>query len=257
MSAKEARWLQLLELVREGRLSLREAASKMGLGYRQTKRLRKRLAIDGPRGSVHRSRGRDGPNRLDRDVWMRIVTLAQERNGSFNDTHLAEMPAEREGIRVSRECVRRLLRAAGLPAKRTRQVRRHHRRRPRKAQAGMMMLWDGSPHAWFGPRRAACCLMAAMDDATSTVLAPVLHPTDHCAQRTGPQIRACRPHTRATQTSRASSLRDPTSRLGRPGLARKMLRCTFHKGRRTAGPTQRSSSSTFDSLCAPTCILTK
>ena len=102
---------------------------------------------------------------------MRIVTLAQERYGSFNDTHLTEMLAEREGIRVSRECVRRLLRAAGLPAKRTRKVRRHHRRRPRKAQAGMMMLWDGSPHAWFGSRRPACCLMAAMDDATSTVLA--------------------------------------------------------------------------------------
>ena len=171
MSAKEARRLQLLELVREGRLSLREAASKMGLGYRQAKRLRKRLAIDGPRGLVHRSRGRDGPNGLDRDVRMRIVTLAQERYGSFNDTHLTEMLAEREGIRVSRECVRRLLRAAGLPAKRTRKVRRHHRRRPRKAQAGMMMLWDGSPHAWFGSRRPACCLMAAMDDATSTVLA--------------------------------------------------------------------------------------
>ena len=34
-----------------------------------------------------------------------------------------------------------------------------------------MMLWDGSPHRWFGPEQPACCLMAAIDDATGKVLA--------------------------------------------------------------------------------------
>ena len=34
-----------------------------------------------------------------------------------------------------------------------------------------MMLWDGSPHRWFGPDHRPCCLMAAMDDATGKVLA--------------------------------------------------------------------------------------
>ena len=34
-----------------------------------------------------------------------------------------------------------------------------------------MMLWDGSPHRWFGKERAPCCLIAAMDDATGKVLA--------------------------------------------------------------------------------------
>ena len=33
-----------------------------------------------------------------------------------------------------------------------------------------MMLWDGSPHRWFGPESAPCCLMAAIDDATGKVL---------------------------------------------------------------------------------------
>ena len=31
-----------------------------------------------------------------------------------------------------------------------------------------MVLWDGSPHRWFGSQRPPCCLMAAMDDATNT-----------------------------------------------------------------------------------------
>jgi hypothetical protein len=35
----------------------------------------------------------------------------------------------------------------------------------------MMMLWDGSPHYWFGKSRPPCCLMAAMDDATGKALA--------------------------------------------------------------------------------------
>ena len=33
-----------------------------------------------------------------------------------------------------------------------------------------MMLWDGSPHAWFGKECEPCCLMAAMDDATGKAL---------------------------------------------------------------------------------------
>jgi hypothetical protein len=33
-----------------------------------------------------------------------------------------------------------------------------------------MVLWDGSPHAWFGAGFVPCCLMVAMDDATGAVL---------------------------------------------------------------------------------------
>ena len=33
-----------------------------------------------------------------------------------------------------------------------------------------MMLWDGSPHRWFGAENDACCLMAGMDDATGKIL---------------------------------------------------------------------------------------
>ena len=34
-----------------------------------------------------------------------------------------------------------------------------------------MMLWDGSPHQWFGKERPPCCAMVAMDDASGRVLA--------------------------------------------------------------------------------------
>jgi hypothetical protein len=37
----------------------------------------------------------------------------------------------------------------------------------------MLLQIDGSPHAWFGPERPRCTLLAAIDDATSRVVAAV------------------------------------------------------------------------------------
>ncbi len=34
-----------------------------------------------------------------------------------------------------------------------------------------MVLWDGSPHPWFGPDLPPCCLMGVLDDATGAILA--------------------------------------------------------------------------------------
>ena len=39
-----------------------------------------------------------------------------------------------------------------------------------------MVLWDGSPHAWFGSEHDPCCLMAAMDDGTGKLLAARFFP---------------------------------------------------------------------------------
>ncbi len=39
-----------------------------------------------------------------------------------------------------------------------------------------MVLWDGSPHPWFGPEHPPCCLMAAIDDATGKLLAARFFP---------------------------------------------------------------------------------
>jgi len=39
------------------------------------------------------------------------------------------------------------------------------------SQEGWMVLWDGSPHLWFGEQYPPCCLMAAMDDARGKLLA--------------------------------------------------------------------------------------
>src|SRR5438552_13279125 len=62
------------------------------------------------------------------------------------------------------------LRAAGVGAVRGRRPPKHRRRRDRKAQAGLMLLWDGSRHDWLEGRGPWLCLIAAIDDATGELL---------------------------------------------------------------------------------------
>jgi len=160
---------EVLRRVVDGVLSLTEAAGYLQVSYRQARRLKKRVQDEGVKGLLHGNRGRPAWNRLPEDLSAEVKVLFEDYK-DFNDTHFTEKLSER-GLEISRESVRRLRRAAGEAPKRRRRPRKHHRRRSRKSREGMMVLWDGSPHTWFGETR--CCLMAAMDDANGTILAAV------------------------------------------------------------------------------------
>jgi len=182
MTATDRHRAYLLTKVLAGEVTLAAVTPALGLSYRQAKRLKARVAAQGAEGVLHRNRGRPPANALPAALCAQVLTLCQERYADCNDTHCAELLAAREGIRVSREVVRRLRREAKVQPKRTRRVRaHHHKRRERKAAAGLLMLWDGSPHRWFGPDQPACCLMAAIDDATSAVLALEFVPAETSA----------------------------------------------------------------------------
>ena len=178
LNQKEAHRGHVLEQVAQHALSLKEAAAIMGVSYRQAKRIRKRWHTGGLEGLCHRNRGRSVSHALDPDAAAKILALHEEKYQNFNDTHFAEMLIEREGFSISREKVRQLLRAAGRGPKRKRRVKNHHARRPRKARAGIMMQWDGSPHRWFGPDSYPCCLMSAIDDANSKLLGALFVPVE-------------------------------------------------------------------------------
>jgi len=170
MSQKERQRHHLLKMVVEGRITLKEASQRMGLSYRHAKRLKKSFLEQGAKGLVHKSRGRTPQNTLRPETRQKVIDLAQGQYRAFNDTHFTEALEQNEGLKLGRETVRRLLRQAGIKPKRKRRPKKHHRRRERRPQEGMMILWDGSPHRWFGPTREPCCLMAAIDDATSKLV---------------------------------------------------------------------------------------
>jgi len=164
------RW-ELLRKVTEGRLTLAAVRPALAVSYRQAQRLKARVMTQGLKGLSHGNRGRVPANKADGKLKEQVLALSQERYRGFNDTQFCEELASAEGIVLGRETVRRWRREAGIRPKRRRRPAKHRRRRPRELAEGLMMLWDGSPHRWFGPESVPCCLMAAIDDATGKVLA--------------------------------------------------------------------------------------
>jgi hypothetical protein len=97
------------------------------------------------------------------------VALARGTYRGFNDHHLTEKLTEAEGIPVSRETVRQLLRREGLASPRKRRPPRHRARRTRRPTEGMLLQVDGSPHDWLEGRGPTLTLVGAIDDATAQV----------------------------------------------------------------------------------------
>ena len=176
MGQRELKRWHLIELVKAGKITLREAGEKIGVSYRQAKRIRRAIRERGIKALVHGNRGRPSNNRLKESLREKVLELSREVYWDFNDTHFTEKLRECEKIDLNRETVRKLRREAGMEPKRRRRGPKHRKQRERKAQEGWMVLWDGSPHPWFGPEHPPCCLMAAIDDATGKLLAARFFP---------------------------------------------------------------------------------
>jgi hypothetical protein len=169
MSQRDLHRYHTLRLVLEHRLTGAQAATALRLTERHVWWLVARLRQDGRSALVHGNRGRPSGRRLPGATQQQILTLARGPYAGLNTTHLTEK-LQAEGLAVSRVTVHRVLRAAGVARPRHRRPPRHRARRERKAQAGQLVLWDGSPHAWLEARGPRSCLVGAMDDATGALL---------------------------------------------------------------------------------------
>jgi transposase len=173
LTKKEQQRVYVLTRVHHGALRAGKAALLLGLSLRHLRRLLFRLRHHGLAALAHGHRGRPSPRRVPRGVRAKVLTLARTTYAGCNDHHLTELLAEREGLRLSRVTIRRLLRQAGIGSPRTRRPPRHRRRRDRMPQAGLLVQLDGSHHAWLEDRGPWLVLLAAIDDATGRVLGAV------------------------------------------------------------------------------------
>ena len=173
VSQRELHRIHVVGLTIEGRESVGRGAKLLGISVRQMKRLRRKMREGGVVGLVHGNRGKRAWNKTRSEELRKVIELARGRYRGLNDTHFSEKLTEEEKIKLSRPTVRRVLRAAGIAAVRKRGVKRHYKRRERKAQEGALLLWDGSPHRWFGEKFPQCSLMAVIDDATGKLLCGV------------------------------------------------------------------------------------
>ena len=182
MSQGDWKRFDAVRRIKQAALTVVQAAQMLGLSERQVRRIVGRVAKLGARGVVHGHTGRSPANSLKAAVSKRIVKLMRTTYAGFNDKHFTEKLVEIEKIQVSRATVQRILRAAGIGAARKRRPPKHRRRRDRKPQAGMMILWDGSRHDWLEGRGPLLCLIGAIDDATSDMLPGAHFVEQECAE---------------------------------------------------------------------------
>lgn len=181
LTVREQKRLFVITEVLAGRWTAAQAAGKLGLSLRQTRRLLATYRRDGPSSLVHGNRGRVTARRLSPELRDEVVGLVRGSYPDYNDYHLAEILAEEHGLVLSRSSVRRIRRAAGLPSPRKRRSPRHRSWRQRSARRGMLLQIDGSDHDWLESRGPKLSLLAAIDDATGEVLWALFRPEEDAA----------------------------------------------------------------------------
>ena len=165
MSRKERERLVVMDQVAQNTMTLEEAKERMGVCYRQAKRIWARYQARGAEGLVHQSRGRTSNRQLPRKLREEVLRLYRARYGDYGPTLASEALEEHHGLGVNPETLRRWLHGECLLVPRGRH-RTHRKRRERRAHFGAMAQMDGSIHAWFEDRADPCCAMMMVDDAT-------------------------------------------------------------------------------------------
>jgi len=151
-------------------ISSAQAAQTLNLSSRQFWRLLARFRSQGDIGLAHRNRGKPSPKKITKEMEVNIISLRNSKYLNFNDLHFTEKLNELEGLSISREKVRQILRYAGIPPKHSHRSPKHRSRREPSPQAGVMLQIDASHHHWLENRNTALSLIAAIDDATNQII---------------------------------------------------------------------------------------
>jgi transposase len=169
MGQKELLRSKVLEMVKQEKMTLKEAAVTLRVSYRQALRLYKVYRKEGDPGLIHGNCGKKSNNRLKEGIREGAVKAYRERYSDFGPTFAAEKLAEEEGIQISVSSLRNLLVESG-EWKGSRKAKEYRSRRERRAHFGELVQFDGSHHKWFEDRGPSCCLITMIDDATNTRL---------------------------------------------------------------------------------------
>ena len=169
MSEHELQRVEVLSRVLDGRMRSSTAASVLAISERQVQRLLRRYRESGAGAIRHGLRGRPSNNRIDRGVRDYALLIVRETYADFGPTLAAEKLAERHGLTVSSETLRKWMIEDGLWKNRA-QRRSFHPPRLRREHCGELVQIDGSDHRWFEDRAPACTLLVFIDDATGQLM---------------------------------------------------------------------------------------
>ena len=171
LSHREFDRLQTILSVINRQTTQLEAATRLGLGCRQVKRLVRRVREDGATGVVSRHRNKRPNNSIAEAVRSEALRLIGELYADFSPTFAHQKLTEEHALRFSVETLRQWMIEAGIWRTHARRTARIHQHRQRRARVGELVQIDGSPHDWFEGRAPYCTLIVFIDDATSRLMA--------------------------------------------------------------------------------------
>jgi hypothetical protein len=169
MSQEERDWLDWLKRARDGQVTQKWAAEKMGVSDRWVRRLLTEMRAKGDGVVVHGLRGRSSNRRIDEEIRARAMQIIKSPEWhDFKPTFASEQLAKRHQIQVSKETVRQWMTAEGIWQSKGRKIREVHQWRPRRSHYGELVQWDTSDHDWLeGRGEPVHHLVRMIDDATS------------------------------------------------------------------------------------------
>jgi len=169
MSQEERDWLDWLKRARDGQVTQKWAAEKMGVSDRWVRRLLAAMKEKGDGVVVHGLRGRPSNRRVEEKIRVRAMEIVKSPDWhDFRPTFASEQLAKRHQIQVSKETVRQWMMAEGMWQSQRRQVKEVHAWRPRRSHYGELVQWDTSDHDWLeGRGERVHHLVRMIDDATS------------------------------------------------------------------------------------------
>lgn len=168
MSQEERDELYWLKRTKDGKLTRREAAQKMGVSERWVRKLLKRMAKQGDAVVIHGLRGRPSNRKLAEETQRQALALLKQPEWhDFGPTFAAEQLSKRHQIQVGKETLRGWMIAAGMWKSKSRGQPEVHGWRPRRSGFGELVQWDTSEHDWLEGRGPVRYLVRMIDDATS------------------------------------------------------------------------------------------
>jgi hypothetical protein len=168
LTMKENKKLIVMQEVMAGKRTLAEGAKVLEMSERQGWRLLAQVRQRGALGVVHGNRGCLSSLKVEDKIREKVICLRKEKYAGFNDRHFTQELEDYEGISLSRETVRHILRSSGIASVHPVKKRKHWLRRAPKERFGEMLQGDSSPHDWLEGRGPKLDLIHFVDDATDT-----------------------------------------------------------------------------------------
>lgn len=178
MSQKELSRLEVMQLIKDRRLTQIQAVNILHVNLRHVKRLYKQYKKDGASGLISNRRGRPSNRRLPNNIKELCLALIEKHYYDFGPTLAKEKLKDIHQIDVSVGTLRSWMHEAGIWVTRAKRKARAYQPPYRRDCYGELVQIDGSNHPWFEDRGPKSTLLLFVDDATSKIMMAKFVPSE-------------------------------------------------------------------------------